>query len=575
MKTIKYKIYILAVALSFASCKKALVEDPAYTINNVTAFESESTANMALLGCYAYLTEYSTYGQNLQEALVGPSGLTFGQNNNPGYAEFASLNVSETNVTIEQSWRGLYKVIGECNYFISSVGKSSLSDSYKARAIGEARFLRALCYFNLANLFGGVPLRIEPTTSETVNMARSSREEVYAQAEQDWLFAAENLGPEKVSGRASKYAAYAYLAKLYWMLGSHDNSPSSPNWAKAKKMGDIVLTEGGFGLETRFADVFKNHSSNSPESIFQINFSTATNGYGNRGNWVFSASNTSNPGISWARYRASRAFYDHFRGTYPDDPRLSATFGTRIKLIKTNGNVMFTYPYLYSTPVNASTRATDSIRYTQLADPTNPGLSELTPAMQAAFVNTGNRDHGWPYFIKQFDATATAQNSGKNLMVYRYADFLLLMADVENELNNTPTAIGYVNRVLSRARRSAIGAIYPQDITAMSVDALRNRIFDERLFELAGEFDLFTDVRRRGTEYFEKVLNRHDNHQITKAQVAYNKTLGNNQPFMDYMILTDVSNVEDFLKKNLLLPIPRNEISNNEGILDTDQNYGY
>src|SRR5690606_3542907 len=133
-----------------------------------------------------------------------------------------------------------------------------------------------------------------------------------------------------------------------------------------------------------------------------------------------------------------------------------------------------------------------------------------------------NRDYGWPYFNKQFDAAATAQNSNKNLIVYRYADFLLLMADVENELGNTPTAVGYVNKVLSRARTSGTStAVYPKDITTISQDDLRDRIFNERLFELAGELDMFTDVRRRGIEYFKKVVERHDNHHITRAQAEY------------------------------------------------------
>lgn len=75
--------------------------------------------------------------------------------------------------------------------------------------------------------------------------------------------------------------------------------------------------------------------------------------------------------------------------------------------------------------------------------------------------------------------------------------------------------------------------------------------------------------------YFYKKYERHDDHHITKAQVTYNKSLNNNLPYMDYLILSGVNNVDDFLKKNLLMPIPRNEISNNEGIQDTDQNFGY
>lgn len=574
MKTLQY-IYLILAVLGFSSCSDLLDENPQYTINNVTAFENEETANLVLMGCYAYMTDYNAYGQAMQETLVAPTGLMFAQNNNVTYAEFATLNISETNGTIGQVWNGLYKVISECNYFISSLEKSNLSEDYKNGALAEAKFLRALCYFNLANLFGAVPLRNEPTTTANINLARASRADVYAQVESDWTFAAAHLTTTKVAGRASKYAAYAYLAKLYWMLGSQENSSSSAYWAKAKSAGEQVLAEGGFGLEQSFGNLFKLYSNNSAESIFQINFTSTTNGFGNRGNWLFSAQNTSNPGISWARFRASKAYYDHFRGSYPDDPRLEVTFGTRIKQIKTNGHVLYTYPYYYAA-ANANTVIADSINYSLAVDPTNPELKDMSEIMKTTFINSGSRDYGWPYFIKQFDPTASAQNSNKNLMLYRYADFLLLMADVENELQaNNPLAIGYLNQVLDRARNSKSGSLYPQAVTAMSQAALRERIFNERLFELAGEFDMFTDVRRRGVDFFKKVLERHDNHHITKAQVLYNKSLNNNLPFMDYQILGAVQDVDAFLRKNLLLPIPRNEINNNELILDSDQNYGY
>ena len=571
MKKIIYISSLLGV-LSLTSCEKLLDEKPEYTVNSITAFESETSANMALQGCYAYLTEYNLYGQNFQELLVGPSGLAYGQNNNIGYAEFVSLNISETNTTVSLSWSGLYKVISECNYLIAGVEKSNLSDAFKSQAIGEARFLRALCYFNLANLFGGVPLRIDPTTSTTVDLPKSTREQVYAQAEQDWKYAAENLNAAKTSGRASKYAAYAYLTKLYWTLASAEGG-SSANWVKAKEMGDQVIALGGYNLEDKFSKLFENKSLGSVESIFQINFSSNTNGYGNRGNWVFSPTNSSNPGISWARYRASKAFYDQFRGTYPDDPRLETTFMVQFKLIKTNNTVHYTYPYLYGA-ATTNTLSTDSVNYATLEDPTNPKVSELSEAMQVAFVRNGGRDYSWPYFKKQFDAAAMAQNSNKNLLVYRYADFLLIMADVENELGNNSEAISYINKVLTRARNSAPNRTYPKNITTSTQSELRDKIFDERLFELAGEFDNFTDIRRRGVEYFAKVLERHDNHHITRAQVEYNKSLNNNLAFMDYLILENVNKTE-LLKRNLLLPIPRNELNTNGGLTNEDQNYGY
>lgn len=572
---IKY-ISLLVVVLTTVSCKKLLDEDPKYSINNKTAFESESTANLALNGCYGYMTTYSAYGQGIPEIMVGASGLSWTLTNGADQDTYASMSVPTTNGLVGMVWSGWYKVIGECNYFISSVTESTLSDSYKKQSIAEAKFLRALCYFNLANVFGGVPLRTEPTSSLTIAKGRASRAEVYKQVEQDWLDAAENLSTKEemganATGKATKYAAYAYLAKLYWMLGSQDNVSSSPNWAKAKQYGDKVFELGNYSLTPKFAALFVNAVNNSPESIFQLNFSTASASVGNRGNWVFSPANTTT-GISWGRIKASKAFYDQFKGTYPDDPRLKVSFKTSFTQIKTNNFQVFSYPYIGGV-AGVNNQVTDSINYAMLADPTNPKLEEVPVAIKTAFTTNFGDHQGWPYFVKQMDIASTAQNSNKNVIIYRYADFLLLMADVENELGNYDKSLGYLNDVLTRARTSAnTPSVYPKKILAvLPQEDMRLRVFNERLFELAGEYEMYVDVRRRGTAFFKLVIDRNNNHNMTKAFVANAIAANSVTAFRDRML----PNTEDQLKKNLLLPIPQSEMNSNESITSSDQNFGY
>lgn len=569
-------LILLVIALTTASCKKLLDEDPKYSINSKTAFESEATANLALNGCYGYMTTYNAYGQGIPEVMVGASGLGWAQLNGGDQDTYTSMNMPATNGLVGMIWAGWYKVIGECNYFISSVQESALSDGYKKQAIAEARFLRGLCYFNLANVFGGVPLRTEPTSSLTVAKGRATRDEVYKQVEQDWLNAAENLLTKEqlgtnASGKATKYAAYAFLAKLYWILGSHDNVSSSPNWAKAKQYGDKVFELGNYSLMPKFAAVFANAVNNSPESIFQLNFSTTSAYVGNRGNWIFAPSNTTS-GITWGRVRVTKAFYDQFKGTYPDDPRLKVTFATSYSQIKTNNFRVFSYPYLGGT-AGVNTIATDSIRYASLADPTNPKIEELSTAIKNLFTTRTGDHQGWPFYVKQMDVVSTAQNSNKNLMVYRYADFLLLMADVENELGNAAKAQEYMNTVLTRARTSAnTPSVYPKNLlTPLAPDEMRIRIFNERLFELAGEYEMYTDVRRRGGEFLKLVVDRHNNHNITKTFVANAIASNNITAFRDRLL----PNSPDQLKKNLLLPIPQSELNANEGLSPADQNFGY
>lgn len=577
----KYKTYIsylslLVVILTTISCKKMLDEDPKYSINSKTAFESENTASLALAGCYGYMTTYNAYGQGIPEVMVGASGLGWAMTNGGDQDTYVSMNVPTTNGLVGMIWTGWYKVIGECNYFISSLEASALSDAYKKQAIAEAKFLRALCYFNLANVFGGVPLRIEPTSSLTIGKGRASRQEIYDQVEKDWLEAAENLATKEqlgaaAAGKATKYAAYAYLAKLYWILGSHDNVSTSPYWAKAKQMGDKVFEQGNYSLAPKFATLFANNVNGSPESIFQLNFSTTSTYVGNRGNWVFAPSNATT-GISWGRVKVSKAFYDQFKGTYPDDPRLKISFAASYSQSKTNNFRIFSYPYVSGTAgVNAV--AIDSIKYATLADPTNPKVEEVSAAFRTAYVTRVGDHQGWPYFIKQMDAVSTAQNSNKNVMVYRYADFLLLMADVENELNNPGKARGYVNEVFTRARNAAnTVAVYPKSLAADLPQAtMRLLIFNERLFELAGEYEMYTDVRRRGVDFFKLVVDRHNNHNITKAFVAAATASNNTTAFRDRLY----PNTADQLRKNLLLPIPQSEMNTNEGITADQQNYGY
>src|SRR5690606_26601509 len=139
------------------------------------------------------------------------------------------------------------------------------------------------------------------------------------------------------------------------------------------------------------------------------------------------------------------------------------------------------------------------------------------------FTNTAGNHEGWPYYRKYTDTTAAAQLSGKNIIVYRYADFLLLMADVYNELGLSGDAIPTVNKVLTRARTgdttaSAAPADWPA--TGLSQSTLRDKIFFERLFETLGEPEFFFDTRRRGITYLSKVLALNNNHNLTKAHVA-------------------------------------------------------
>lgn len=611
MKLIKYIFAIGVVSLSMTACEDWLEENPKYSMDNTVIFDSQETAEQALDACYGYLTSQDCFGQGLYEMSVGASGLSWSQTNGAEADRYASLNALPAGDALLWAWRGLYKAIQECNSFIVNMNAGTLSDELKTNYTAQASFIRGLCYYYLSMMWGDVPLRIDPSSSDAVSMKKSPFIDVVDRIFIDWKYAYDNLPEdgEHIDGYIDKMGVAAYLAKLNWLLSCNPDFDEAQRKAylnDAKTWCDMVY--GKYALQSRYADLFVNHVQNSPESIFQINFTTASDYSWNRMNWIFAADNAT-PGTAYQRVRSTKAFHDFFRGTYPGDPRYDATFLTRWYDVKSGSSYhyvsdsVYTYPYK-SYKTKSTNRVVDAVAYIpydQMADPTNPTIDELT-ALQEQFytenATTGEHtvvnlvqqfarsvgDHaGWPLWKKQIDFNCQAQQSNNNIILYRYADFLLLMADVYNELDQTGRAISLVNEVLSRARNSVTpAAAQPADFAAdLTKDQVRDKIFYERLFELAAEPDMYIDIRRGGTETLKKALEIVNRHHITyehcEGEAQHNNP---DQRFRDRYFGADASfygqvTDENFLKKNLHLPIPHSELSANDGLSAADQNYGY
>ena len=568
MKKLKLIYFLLAIC-TFSSC---LDEDPQYALNSESVFLDENTAQLALLSCYGQLTTYDGFGQAAQELLVGASGLGWAQTNASDQDRYVSLNVSSGCVITKMFWRSLYKTVSETTFFIENMKESPLDEDFKTGLVAQAKFLRGFSYYHLLTTFGGVPLRNTIPSLKSLSIPRATEEEIAAQIESDWKDAIGGLTETADAGKASGLAAHAYLAKLYWYLACQgkQSSGSKTYWELALEQCEFVY--GKFQLEPNYSNLFVQHS-NSKESIFQLNFSTESSTTGNRGSWIFAPQN-STAGISWGRIRISKAFHDYLKGTYPDDPRYGATvLSTWVN--KSNGENQFAYPKLSYKEGRVTHNV--EINYSICNDPTNPTVEELEAVddkLVKRFVQPTGEHYGWSYYKKAMDLNSTAQNSHMNLIVYRYADFLLMMADVLNESGETGKAISLVKEVLQRARQSGTpNAVYPKDWeTNLTKDQVRDKIFWERLVELAGEQTMYCDARRRGTEYLKKVLEIQNNHHITRA-IVENKELGEHR--FKERLFNNGDLTENFLKKNLRLPIPQEELNTNESISASDQNYGY
>ena len=600
-RKIAYGISLIA-AVFLTSC---LDEDPLYSQNSKTIFSSEENAELALLGCYGYMTANAAYGQMWQEVPLVGSGLAWSQRSGDDGDGLASLSVVPGNGLVSSAWKGMYKVISEVNAFLEGLDGGDLDAVTKEQMSGEARFLRGLAYYNLVALWGDVPLKLVASSSDGIAMPRTAKEEVFASIVKD-MKAAMNTSETASTGRVNAWAAKAFLGKIYYKMAMLDIDREA-NLNNAKKMFDDVYEHAGYELQSDINSLFlpytdSGYAANSKEAIFQLNFNASSTICYNRGSNRFAPA-YSTSGVTWGTYRVAKYAYDLHYGTYPGDPRVETNFLTQWRARSANNqpnpkpqvsdelcpaDSVYSYPKRAYTPEGMETKDAVVLKlpYELFADKTNPTLEELNtfngeyPAMVKALWNNftvaGNSEK-WPYFGKLYDQGQSATRSNKHLIVYRYAEMLLLMADVYNELDQKDRAIELANEVLKRARESVFpAATQPTDWPkTLTKEQVCEKLYFERIFELMGEPSLYEMVRIRGTEYMERLLLKNNNHDLTRTGNDNYQTNANN--FLDRVFDggTTTSLSADFLRKNLLLPIPSSEIDANSAITNADNNFGY
>lgn len=522
----KKRILNIIALLVITASGCSLKEDPKFSLNEITVFSNVDGAQLALNGVYAGVSSAWVAGQFMYEVAEMSSGLSY-TDKAAWRGELAGLNVLPTNILLKFVWERGFLAIKNANNFIAAVEASPLTEEVKINFIGQAKFIRSFVYLQFTGLWGGLPLRNSKTNSDNTHIQRASRSEVYDQIEEDLLEVIESLEPSSNHGQVNEWAARALLAKTYFLRASQEdetNGTQSAYWQLAKVQGDLVINSGVYALDMSFINLWDGLTPTT-ESLFEFEygFGGSSNGFVVNGLSKATAPNGSNNGFVFSRTRASKTALDFHMDKYPGDPRIDVTF--------------------FHTSFNNVTNGT-------------------TPALYPAITNSNVA--GWPYYKKYFDPNQVVSESAEDAIMLRYADLLLLMAEVENELGNSGLAQSYVNTVLSRARTAdGANATEPADWPLLSKEDFRKRIFYERQIELMGEGKNFVEVRRRGVAWFQDILQRHNDNP-------------NNEPerdprWSDYIYDLSQTNLE----KNLLLPLPSVELNFNELMSEVDQNPGY
>jgi hypothetical protein len=450
----KYLFIPLALlGLIISACNK-LEENPAALLVTEQFYTNEAQATAAVTAAYKKLYES---GQSLYNSLfqIGVEMATDDYEAGPRARNahvraISGLTHDSSNDRMEQLWKQSFDAINVSNVAIDRIAlidASKIDETVRVRLINEAKFLRALHYFNLVRWFGGVPLilhEVKDLSPESLYFEKATEEAVYEQIKLD-LKDAEALpttyGAADV-GRATSGAAKSLLSKVYL---------THKEWQLAAAKSKEVIDSRTYELFTEFADVFNVATKNGREHIFSAQFK---GNVGYQGNSLASRSAPADvPGINGDYADALHVKGGLFESYSLGDKRRSVTFVTEI----------------------------------------------VSP------VNGQNYTLATPQFNKYYDPAVVGNQgqSSKNLPIIRYAEVLLIYAEAENELNG-PDAAAYaaIDQVRSRA---GIPTLLQTDPT-LNKDEFRDSVFQERRKEFVYEYQRWFDLVRRGPEYYVKVL---------------------------------------------------------------------
>jgi len=513
---------LIVLAFVLPACDSALEKDPPF-VGSPNFYQNAEDARAAINGVYPQIEGYM-YEEGFVGAMEFPTEVVLYEGDPRSSA--GALNnfiMGSSNGALTGVYTSAYDAINSANAVIDNVpGIGNMNPDLRARFVAEARFLRALNYFNLAVLFGGVPiLESEVVGLTDLERPRAPEDSVYRFIIEDLQAAIPNLPPqstysEEQFGRASKGAARTLLAKAYLQRGSlnaqngitGDRQIAQPeDYQGALDQLNQIISSGEYALESDYRALFASPSSSgqSDEVIFTLNSPLETGAiYGGSGI-------ACEAGPTNADYSPNNE--DHFASELPfftslpeTDARKAATFITTYR--KENGQEV-TY---------------------DADNPDGDGYENLTPAF-------------YKYGVAEI---AQGCSDANPFLLFRYADVLLMKAEALNEINQGPTAEAY--DVVNQVRRRA--SVEPLE-SGLGYEAFREALYVERRRELAFEGHGWPD----GQRFFETFKRRVEEVEGERFPPQY-----------------WIQNVEVQDPKHRLMPIPQQALDRNS---ELTQNPGY
>lgn len=451
-KTYFYLSIWIGSTLLFPACSDFLDEEAKGSQVDKNYYKTESDAIAATDAIYSCLISdadaYNLWSDHFGGLFYNDfwelpelmSDNAISKQSSPEYQSINKFQIDAHSIRVACLWHDFYTTINVCNTVIAKVPAIHFTDEIKKnQLIAEAKFFRALCYFELTRFFGDVPLHTVPTESVAeAQIPRTSVEQIYPLILEDLNFAEKNLRYEDRLGYGRPYplSACALLARIYLTLGQKEKN--NAYLKNAVEKADAVIPAFPMGS---YAELFKLENRFKGERIWEVNFNGSLS-QGWKGNQflvrLLPKMDTKKGGPNNAQgwIAATKNLYNIFA---PNDKRRDIT------LFKS-----FTY--------------TD-------------GSVEIFDA---------------PYFCKYWDRIAEPKGneSDATFPYLRTAEMYLIKAEALNEINQNPTqpAKDALNAVRRRAGL--------ENITANNYTDFKKAVLAERRLEFAMEGHRWHDLVR-------------------------------------------------------------------------------
>ncbi|PZR35758.1 MAG: RagB/SusD family nutrient uptake outer membrane protein [Azospira oryzae] len=538
---------VIAALLLLYSCKDSFLEIAPTGALNDKLLAGYQGLDASLIAAYS---QVNGRGNRMASPSNWVWGSIRGGENNKGTdpGDFSDINPIQrfealpTSGVINDKYNGNYEGVARTNATLKLL-KTKDASVTAAQATGieaQAKFLRAHFYFELKRAFGNTPYVDENIDYGTGIEKVKNDQDLWPKIESDMKFAYDNLpATQPEVGRVNKWAAAAYLAKIYMYQNK---------FTDAKALYDLMLNVNGtgkgvtsngktWGLVPKFSDVFKASNDNHEESIWAYQAAANTGSVNNANpefdlNWPYNTG-ADGPGNCCSFFQPTFEMANSYRTDALGLPLIDGSYNTGANQLKTDMGL-------------------------ESADPFTPDGGNLDPRIDHTIGRRGipyldwgkfpgkawirNQPNAGPYQTKKFvyykaDKGSLQDNSSWtpgytaiNFPIIRFADVLLMAAEAEIEVGSLTTALNYINAVRNRAANSAgfvkdgnanaANYVISPYLTLGTQANARAIVRFERKLELSGEGHRFFDLVRWSTgttpTYAKDVINAYLTYESPK-----------------------------------------------------------